>query len=228
MKHNNSLKNLLSSPHPFLFLLSPEREKVTSRVTSFYENSEEDIEVSIFDTKQVTIPLVKEIQKLALYQTMKKRVLVVSFYSFLEEAQNKMLKTLEESHPRIRFIFITESKQAVLPTILSRAEVSDISIMGEDREKIFDTKLFLSTSKALRSEIPFVKKILAKKDDEERKDKEYLTVFLFELMEALPETEEGMKGKADILDFVTYTKDPSASGKMMVDYLALSLPVVIE
>jgi hypothetical protein len=139
-----------------------------------------------------------------------------------------MLKTLEESHPLVRFIFVTESKQAVLPTVLSRAEVTDMSAIGEVIEIVFDIKLFLSTSKSLRSEIPFVKKILAKKDEEDRKDRELLTHFLFELMKALPKTEEGMRGRADILDFIAYTKDPSASGKMMLDYLALSLPVVIE
>jgi hypothetical protein len=228
MIRKDSLETLLSSPHPFLFLLTPEREKVVSGVASFYENSNEDVEVTIFDTKQMSIPLVKEIQKLALFQTMKKRILVLSFYSFLEEAQNKMLKTLEESHPLVRFIFVTESKQAILPTVLSRAEVTDISIIGEVIEKSFDTTLFLATSKSLRMEIPFVKKILAKKDEDEKKDKEYLTQFLLELMISLPKTNEGMKGKADIVQFLTYTKDSSASAKMMLEYLAFSLPHVIE
>ena len=228
MQGKQLFEKVISSPHPFLFLIAKDRNQVKDEILSLYKEGHEDAEVSLFDTKQVTVPLVKEILALALTQAIKKRVFIISFYTFLDDAQNKMLKTLEESHSMIRFIFVTESKQSILPTILSRAEVVDLASQGGDKEKNFDTKLFLSTAKTLRLEIPFVKMILAKKDEEDRKDKELLTQFLFELMEALPRRKEGMKGRRDILEFLKYTKDASASGKMILGHLALSLPVVLE
>lgn len=228
MQGKQLFEKVISSPHPFLFLIVKNRDQTKDEILSLYKEGYEDTEVSLFDTKQVTVPLVKEMLALALTQAIKKRVFIISFYTFLDDAQNKMLKTLEESHGTIRFIFVTESKQSILPTILSRAEVLDLASQEGDKEKNFDTKLFLSTAKTLRLEIPFVKMILAKKDEEDRKDKELLTHFLFELMEALPRTKEGMKGRHDILDFLKYTKDTSASGKMILGHLALSLPVVLE
>ncbi len=223
------LLNVLFSPHSFLFLITSDREWLKGGIISYFKNAERDTEMSIFDTKQVTVSLVEEILALARSQTIKKRIIILSFYTFLPEAQNKMLKTLEEPHPHIRFVFITESKQGLLPAVLSRAEVTHLSSEEEEgSEKLFDTKLFLATNKSLRMEIPFVKKILAKKDSDDKKDKEYLAQFLTELMAALPKTNEGMKGRADIVLFLKYTKDVSVSSKMMLDYLALSLPYVIE
>ncbi len=216
----------LSSSHPFLFLITPSRKETLAEVISYFQKDKEKNEVYFYDIKQIQVELTLELQKVASSSGFKQKIIIVSFYSFLEIAQNRMLKTLEEVREGVRFIFITESKVGVLPTIISRAEVHTLG-MNEEK-KHFDVFLFLSTAPAFRMELPFVKTMLAKKDSDDKKDREYFIHFLSELLEDLPNTKEGLEGKKEVLTFLSFARDTSGAPKMILDYLALFLPLVVK
>ncbi len=220
------IQKALTSPHHMLFLISSLRGAVYQETLEIYSKVYPNSAVYAFDVKQINVLVVKELQAIALHLGTQKKIIIISFYSFLLEAQNKMLKVLEETKGDTKFIFITEKKSGILATIFSRAEVYYLKYANESH--IFATKLFLQTEPILRSELPFVKMLLAKKDDTDKKDREHFVHFLSELLVIIPDTKESIKVKKEILLFLTFAGDKSASPKMILDYLALSLPHMVE
>ncbi len=228
MESKQTLETVLASFHPFLFLVVEDRKEAEEKVRVFFEKDKENSELFVYSTKQVTLPLVRDIRSLSLTGGQKKKVIVLSFYTFLHDAQNALLKALEEVGANARFIFLAESKEGILPTVLSRASFFDLAESEGVKKHHFDTKLFLSSVPSLRMEITFVKVLLAKKDDDDKKDREHFALFLDELLMALPHDEEGFRGRKELLTFLPYTRDTGSSPKMILEYLALALPVVLE
>ena len=221
-----TLQQALTSPHHMLFLIVSARSTVYKETIDLYAKEYPKAAVYAFDTKQIHVAMVKDLQTIAAHLGTQQKVIVISFYSFLLEAQNKMLKVLEETKGTTKFIFITEKRAGILPTLFSRAEVSYLE--SANNSHLFATKLFLQTDPMLRNELPFVKSLLAKKDDTDKKDREHFVHFLSELLLIIPEGKEGLAIKSEILLFLSFAGDKSASPKMILDYLALSLPRMVE
>ena len=86
-----------------------------------------------------------------------------------EEAENAILKSLEEPKENVHFVLITESLTKLLPTILSRAAVyfwrkgkSSISeISADEKTKLLAKKVLTANSKNL---IDLAEELTAKKD----------------------------------------------------------------
>lgn len=228
MESKQTLETVLASPHPFLFLVVPDRKEAEEKLKVFFEKDKENSELFLYNTKQVTLPLVRDIRSLSFTGGQKKKIIVLSFYTFLHDAQNALLKALEEVGVNARFIFLVESKEGILPTVLSRASFFDLTEGGGVKKNNFDTSLFLSTAPSLRLEITFVKVLLVKKDEDDKKDREYFAQFLDELLIALPRSREGLIGRKEILTFLPYARDTGSSPKMILEYLALTLPVMVE
>ncbi len=69
-----------------------------------------------------------------------KRIFLVEFNSILHEAQNALLKLIEEPDLGTHFFFLTQSKGFALPTIISR--VVEIDLKDDHEENIADDFIF--------------------------------------------------------------------------------------
>lgn len=152
-----------------------------------------------------------------------KAVALISFHTTTIPAQNALLKMLEEPTEYVRFILITTNKENLLPTFISRTQVMQTSstgvLVGED------VQTFLTTKPLLRMKLPSVMALLEGEDEEGRKDREQVRLFLLLLAETLG----GMSSVnpdhlKEVLLFSAYAQDPSSSGKALLEYVSLLLP----
>lgn len=154
------------------------------------------------------------------------RVALVSFHTAGLPAQNAMLKVLEEPKDGTRFILVTTHKKNLIDTVLSR--VRHIFHEVKDMEKRGYADEFIATSSSSRMKLPFVVRLLAQVDEEGRKDRESVKRFIFEIVEALHQRRAGHQFVMEAMGCASYASDPSASGKALLEYLALMLPQMKE
>lgn len=149
------------------------------------------------------------------------KIAFISFHSATLPAQNAMLKVLEEPRGEMRFILLTTNKDNLIDTVLSR--VQHIHIEGK---KVKDTHAeeFLEASSSTRMKLPFITAMLAKLDEEGRKDREAVKGFILNLIETLRRNSSASRHILETLEIASYASDPSASGKALLEYLALLLP----
>jgi DNA polymerase III delta prime subunit len=154
--------------------------------------------------------LIKEAYLMPLVGT--KRVFLLAYSSFTEEAQNALLKLLEEPPTTARFYVITERADVLLPTLRSRLTVEEIKEQQPLRD-IFEA--FLALSPGLRIKEIGVR--AEKKDDE----------WLLTLMKGFEEWAHEKKDRAfmrTFLDLQSLYHTQGASKKMILEHLALLLP----
>jgi hypothetical protein len=165
----------------------------------------------------------------------KEKVALISFHTATLPAQNAMLKVLEEPRGDMRFILLTTNKNNLIDTVLSR--VQHVHLGGE-KSKNKDlpampahagqagAEEFLASNSSARMKLAFVVEILAKVDEEGRKDREAVKGFILSIVEVLNEKKAEPKYTLETLEIASYAADPSASGKALIEYLALLLPVI--
>ncbi|MBN1967797.1 MAG: DNA polymerase III subunit [Candidatus Delongbacteria bacterium] len=111
---------------------SQERDLTDSMIMEMIkEKGYSDIEYS---GKFITIDKVKSIKDFALLNTIDGKyrfVLIDQADRMNKEAQNSLLKILEEPPKNFLFFLITENKSAFLPTIISRCNVTDFSPISD-------------------------------------------------------------------------------------------------
>ncbi|MDB5260238.1 MAG: holB [Candidatus Nomurabacteria bacterium] len=156
------------------------------------------------------------------------RVGLITFHTASIPAQNAMLKVLEEPRPNVRFILITSNKRNVIDTVLSRTQIVDSRGSMADSENTLKSNSqaeeFLETSPTLRMKLPFIAGLLSKTDEEGRKDRESVRSFILSLITVLEESKSKPEVIMETLEIASYASDPSASGKALIEYLALLLP----
>ncbi|MBI2120945.1 MAG: hypothetical protein HYT94_04975 [Parcubacteria group bacterium] len=148
-----------------------------------------------------------------------KKIFIVTVNSFTFEAQNSLLKIFEEPTPDTHFFILTPSAQFFLPTLLSRAMV----ILGDAQNRNFtEVEKFLKNSYSRRLECAL----------ELSKDASRTEKFLEEVIRFYHETgHEGKRTKeeARVLELAdryrTYAHSRAPSLKMMLEHLALAMPV---
>ncbi len=75
-------------------------------------------------TQIITVEQIRELLSLCNHKEIKERFFVITPADAMNEAaQNAFLKTFEEPSPHCHFVLLTEQPSALLPTILSRAQV---------------------------------------------------------------------------------------------------------
>lgn len=153
------------------------------------------------------------------------KVAVISFHSAGIEAQNTLLKILEEPQTGVRFLLVTSNRSGLIDTVVSRVHVI---CEHENFEELpfADAKLFLSTSHALRMKLPCITKLLSQLDEEGRKDREGVRAFILEIVTVLGRSKIQKRYLDETLAMASYSADPSASGKALLEYLSLLLPQV--
>ncbi len=151
------------------------------------------------------------------------KIALISFHTASLPAQNAMLKVIEEPPIGVRFILLTSNKESLIDTVLSRVQEFNNE---EQRTKNEEPALeFLSTNYSNRMKLPFIISLLAKMDEEGRKDREAVRNFILSLVEVLRSKKVESKYILETLETASFASDSSASGKALLEYLSLLLPV---
>ena len=153
------------------------------------------------------------------------KIALISFHTATLPAQNAMLKILEEPRSGVRFILLTSNKDNLIGTVLSR--VHEVQTKNEERRtKNEYANEFLKTPHNSRIKLPFIVELLARTDEEGRKDRESVRRFILSIVDALSEARVSPLYITETIQVASYASDPSASGKALLEYLALLLPVI--
>lgn len=152
------------------------------------------------------------------------KVCLISFHTITLPAQNASLKLLEDIAKGIRFILITSNKDALTPTVLSR--LSEIKKKDKKNKETINSEKFFKTFPTKRTELSFIKELLNKEDEEGRKDREEVKSFISELINFGRENNLEGERLVKLIEMESYAGDPSASGKMIIEFLSLYLPQI--
>ena len=143
----------------------------------------------------------------------KKIFLIISQF-FTREAQNALLKVLEEPTTDTHFFILTGSTNGLLPTLLSRVFL----VISEAEISLTEAKKFVKMP--LNQRLEFAKNLSA--GGEKQK--------IIELVQSLQilTYQTGVKKNATVLGEMekmsNYLYDRAASSKMILEHLALTLP----
>lgn len=159
-------------------------------------------------------------ERAALRALGERRVFVIVASDINREAQNALLKTLEESPGDALFIFILPSPETLLPTVRSRAQVLALNKRKGKQESIVDVKAFLAALPERRLDL--LKPLLEKGEDDKR-DIGSIISFLSSLEEKFAKHPEGLKA---VYRARAYINDKGALVKPLLEQVALLVPRV--
>lgn len=147
----------------------------------------------------------------------KRRYFILIVDAINAEAQNALLKTLEDPPGDAVFIFIHPAPQTLLPTVRSRAQI--LSIEGAHSEAgMIDAAQFLKSAPAKR--LDMLKPILEKGDDDKR-DLGAILSFLSALERELEGTKARTKSLHAVYRARRYIGDRGALVKPLLEQVAL-------
>jgi hypothetical protein len=156
-----------------------------------------------------------------------RRVFVVSAGGMTSEAQNALLKTLEEPPDDALFIFVVPAPDALLSTVRSRSQIIEI----EHRDSKWpvpelDAAAFLAATPVRRIELL---KVVLEKDDDDKYDTGAILAFLASLERRAARIKDPANKRAT-LDAIyrarSYATDRGALVKTLLESVALLAPMV--
>jgi len=146
-----------------------------------------------------------------------RRVFIVVAPGMTSEAQNALLKTLEEPSGDALFFIVTVSPQSLLPTLRSRAQM--LSLQANSFEGPVDARAFLAATPAKR--LDMLKPLLEKADDE-RRDMGAIVGFLGLLEKLLAaDSRKNAAGIKAVYLARMYILDKGALAKPLLEEVAL-------
>mgnify|MGYP001592941871 CR=1 FL=1 len=153
-----------------------------------------------------------------------RRFVILKIHAFTEEAQQALLKTMEEPGLGNHFFFITdmESAEALLPTLRSRLVLVRDSLPKHIEKK--EVRLFLESAPATRFKL--VRKIL------ESEDRTQAEEFFRGIEVAIKENIERGKDISlgsfyrEFIRLGEYLRRPSSNLKMILEHIALVCPTI--
>ncbi len=154
-----------------------------------------------------------------------RRTFIVSASMMTTEAQNALLKTLEEPSAETLFFFLVPSPETLLPTLRSRAQFLSLPVGAVTVEAV-DAKKFLASAPADRLEQ--LKPLLEKGDDDKR-DLGAIIIFLSSLERMLDLSMKGdgvSLGLEAIYRARRYLADKGSLVKPLLEQVALLVPIV--
>lgn len=193
------------------------KQKIDTEGNPDYSEVVHDI-FSIDDARELT-----RIQGIRPTEESKKKIFVITLNNITVEAQNALLKLIEEPAVYTVFFLVVPSAHILLPTVKSRMVRLDLGGQNEVRGDIEEAKKFLSLSLAKRMEYA---KSLVEAVSKEKKTKQDIIDFLSGLELVIYEKKGAIKGKAEldaILLAKKYAGDRSPSLKMLVEYVAMTV-----
>lgn len=147
-----------------------------------------------------------------------RRVFVALFPAITNEAQNALLKTLEEPPADSLFFLIYPAPSLLLPTLRSRAQMLDFAI---DHDSIVDPRDFLEAKP--RERIEMLKPLLEKNDDE-RRDIGGVITFLSSLERILRDMPNSREGIDAVYRARVFAGDKGSLLKPLLEQVALLCP----
>jgi hypothetical protein len=179
---------------------------------------------TFFDNTVLDIDIARQIQSWANTPYNEKKIGLISFHTITVPAQNALLKIIEEPPTHVQFILITSNKENLLPTLLSR--LNHVRHESDTPPNTQDTEVFLRTSPQMRMKIPKIVELLAKVDEEDRKDRESVRLFILDLAQTLRDKRAQAYYVTETLEIASYAGLPSSSTKTLIEYLSLLLPEI--
>lgn len=158
-----------------------------------------------------------------------RKIFVVAFNTIMSEAQNALLKTLEEPTGGTKFFFITRNGEMLLPTVRSRMQIIRMEVNDEDQGQKDQGIVFLAAS--IPERLKMIERYTKVKADDKPKAKEEARVFLISLERALYAKEDiahYSKALEDILTAKQYLSDRSPSVKLLLEHLSLTVPTQVR
>ncbi len=162
-----------------------------------------------------------------------RRVFVISAGGMTSEAQNALLKTLEEPPDNALFIFIIPAPDALLATVRSRSQIVEIERDIADHPATdLDAVAFLETTPARR--IDLLKSVL-QKDDDDKYNTGAILAFLASLERHVARSKTTMdlrdpSSAKEMLGAIyrarMYATDRGALVKTLMESVALLAPMV--
>lgn len=211
-----------STNHHAKLVVHGERDKITELILKEYVNTPALV---VHNQNVIDIDTVRTLSSWHIKEMNTKKVAVVSFHTITHQAQNAMLKLIEEPREDTSFIFITTQKENILPTVLSRMMEVKFDLQSEVKDE--NVIKFLETPKVLRMKLPLVKEMLDAEDKEGRKDRESVQIFCMKLEGELArqDLDKNLKEIKELRRMISYLGDSAGSPKMILEYLSLLLPV---
>lgn len=207
--------------HATLFV-HPERKKFSETLWNDLRN---DSLAHIFhDHTVVDIDTARQLTSWANAPYEGERVALLSFHTITLPAQNALLKILEEPRVGVRFILVTTNQEALIPTLLSRLQLQSLPLQEVLYKK--EATLFLATPHKERMKLASVTSLLNATDEEKRKDREGVKLFILSIATLLGTKQELHKETQEVLEVASYASDPSSSGKALLEYISLIVPVI--
>ena len=152
------------------------------------------------------------------------RIFIVATPVITAEAQNALLKTLEEPPGGALFFFIVPAPETLLPTLRSRMQ--QLVVQGGAVEGTIESKHFLAAPPAKRIEML---KPLLEKGDGERRDISSIITFLSSLermLGSMPKGQDIAEGLDAIYRARKYMADKGSLLKPLLEQVALLVPVM--
>lgn len=149
-----------------------------------------------------------------------RRVFIAVFPVITHEAQNALLKTLEEPPAGSLFFLVTGAPAMLLPTLRSRSQMLELSPVGEG---IVSASAFLKSRP--RERIEMLKPLLEKNDDD-RRDIGSIITFLSSLERMLRKADNGRQGIDAVYRARAYAGDKGSLLKPLLEQVALLAPVL--
>lgn len=139
-----------------------------------------------------------------------RKIFILSPGRFTPEAQNALLKTLEEPIPNTHFFILAREASNFLPTVISRLQV--VRVEGE-AVKSKEVEKFLGLSPAKR--LDFAKKFA------DKNERSALSPFLDALLAELKIKKSPITILKKVLTVREFASDPSSSPRLILEHLAL-------
>ena len=187
-------------------------------------------DVAFFVSDQLVIDTAREIiSSVSAQKFSEVRFVIISFDRATIEAQNTLLKSLEEPAVGTYFVLFVPTSDQVLPTIVSRCQIR-AGAAGAGASRL-DTKPFLAGTLADR--FVLVESWTRNKKDEDNLSKSEVIAFIEHLEQVIWSNRDGIKitpGQdletlfADIRSMHHYASIRGASHRVILDYLAMIAP----
>lgn len=149
-----------------------------------------------------------------------KKIIVLLANGITMQAQNSILKMIEEPTANTHFFFALPTASLLLPTVLSRVHVVELNVDEDSDPKV---KKFISSSPPDRLEM--IKGMLADLD-KERTTKEDIFQFISVVLKEAHDKDKTRDTLEVLARISDYLRDTSSSLKLLFEYLALRLPVI--
>lgn len=137
-----------------------------------------------------------------------RKVFILSAPRFTLEAQNSLLKTLEEPYENTHFFILIHARDLLLPTLLSRVHI--LRPEEKTESEIKDTKEFLELTPPER--IKWIKKFVDKEKS--------LSTFLDDLIRTLQHEKRNEEIRR-VYKVRRFVDDPAALPRLILEHLAL-------